>query len=135
MKAPQFLSHLSLVRCGARHALFREEQLHYLKQKFCFSGANLEGGLECCWGASPGTCGCFGGGGGSSFGTGANEVTKVAWGLLSGPRKGHFREPRLRRREVMRCRADTKKAGRKDERGGWRDSQMHRHPPGTEPTL
>ena len=46
MKAPQFLKRLSLVRCGAQHALFREEQLHYLKQKFCFSGTGLEGWLE-----------------------------------------------------------------------------------------
>lgn len=39
----------SLVRCGVQHALFREEQLHYLKQKVCVSGANLEGWREQSW--------------------------------------------------------------------------------------
>lgn len=46
MKAPQFLSRLSLVQCDAWHALFREWQMQHLKQKCCFSGTNLEGRLE-----------------------------------------------------------------------------------------
>lgn len=68
---------LGLVWCTA--CIIQREQLHHLKQKSCFSGANLEGWLVCCcWGACPGAGGCFGEGRGSRFGTGSDEVIKVA---------------------------------------------------------
>lgn len=45
-------------------------------------------------------------------------------------RKSHLSEPSVRGRKVQKGKADMKEAGRKDERGEWRDSQLHRPPRG-----
>lgn len=112
MKAPQFLSHLSLVRCGARHALFREEQLYPLKQKFCFSGASLEGWLVCRWGAAQEPVGALGWGR-VPLRHGIRRGHQSSLCLLPSPGKGHLSEPSLRGREVGKCRQTRRKpAGR-----------------------
>lgn len=121
MKAPQFLNRLPLVRCGVRHALFREEQLHYLKQKFCFSGPNLEGWLEWSWVALPRSLQVLWGWRRVQLWHWFRRVHQSSLCLLPGHGKGHLCEPSLRGRDILNGRTDMKGASRKDERSEYAD--------------